>query len=119
MMLRFVVLFVIGLASVTSFRGIPLRSRTVTLKMGLDIPLIPAVALSSLAIFAVFNIDNKIDLTDEGVYKAKKARREAMRAEGKAVVIKKDDDADPFRWFAEEDEDIDIFPRKKSGGGCG
>lgn len=98
-------------------------SRTIgPLEMGLDIPLIPAIAISTAAIFAVFSIDNKMDLTDEGVYKAKKMKRDARLAEGRAAAPK-NEDADPFAWknpFAEEDDDLDIFPpKKKSGGGCG
>ncbi len=67
---------------------------------------------------AVFSIDNKTDLTDEGLYKARKAKREADRVQGK-LAVKVDAEADPYRWFAEEDDEVDILPRKKSGGGCG
>ena len=86
--------------------------------MSLDVPLIPAILLSSAAIFAVFNIENKVDLTDEGRWRAKKARREAKIASG--VEVKKKENADPYayRLFGDDDDDIDVLPRK-TGGGCG
>ena len=95
------------------------RSERGRLSMALEVPLIPAILLSSAAVFAVFNIENKADLTDEGRRRAKKARREAKIAAGQEVR-KKESNADPYayRLFADDDDDIDMFPRK-TGGGCG
>jgi hypothetical protein len=86
-----------------------------------DFPLIPAIGLSALGIFAIFNIENKVDLTDEGIYKMKKAKRDARIARGD-VLPKKDESADPFAYklsLFDDDEDEIEFPKKKSGGGCG
>ena len=86
--------------------------------MSLEVPLIPAILLSSAAVFAVFNIENKVDLTDEGRWRAKKARREAKIAAGHEVRKKENSDPFAYRLFDDDDDDIDVFPRK-TGGGCG
>ena len=53
----------------------------------IDVPLIPAVLLSTGAVFAVFNIDNKVDLTDAGRAQSKKQRRLEREAKGKFLIL--------------------------------
>ena len=96
------------------------RSESSRMSMSFDVPLIPAIVLSSAAVFAVFNIENKVDLTDEGRWKARKARRDAKIASGQTPPRKKEG-SDPFAYklFADDDDDdLSVFPRK-TGGGCG
>ena len=66
----------------------------------------------------VFSIDNKVDLTDEGRANARRQRRLEREARGEFKQV--DPTADPFRykWFEEDDEEINILGGKK-GGGCG
>ena len=93
--------------------------------LAFEVPLIPALIGSTALVFAVFNIpDNKIDLTDEGMWKAKQKRRQERIASGQfnpeAAVGK-----DPYRYriplIDEDDEDLEMIQGggKKKGGGCG
>jgi len=91
-----------------------------------DIPLIPAVLGSTALIFALFNIDNKVDLTDVGLAKAKQKRRQERISRGE---FNPDANAnkDPYRYripLLDEDDDEDLEQiisggGKKKGGGCG
>ena len=110
---------------VTSFTGFtylkksstkPFVSNTNLKLSGLEY--IPAVLGSTALIFAVFNIDNKVDLTDAGKAATRMKRRTELKAKGE-FPKPKDENMDPYRWGADEDEDIDLYPPKKSGGGCG
>ena len=85
----------------------------------IDIPLIPAVLLTTGAVFAVFNIDNKVDLTDSGRAAAKRQKRLEREAKGEYKIA--DPTADPFRykWFEENDDDEFELLNKPKGGGCG
>lgn len=85
----------------------------------IDIPFIPAVLLTTGAVFAVFNIDNKVDLTDSGRAAAKRQKR--LEREAKGEYKKADPTADPFRykWFEENDDDEFELLNKPKGGGCG
>jgi len=92
---------------------IPKQSNSKALALG-PAEFVPAVVITTAAVFALFNIENKIDLTDAG--------RAAARAKRKALKKPSDVDKsnlDPYRWFADDDDEIDLFPPKKSGGGCG
>jgi hypothetical protein len=84
-----------------------------------DIPLIPAIVGAGALVFAVFNIENKVDLTDQGRADAARKRRAERLARGEAP--KSEEGLDPYRykWFEENDDDIDLISGKKSGGGCG
>lgn len=93
-----------------------------------DIPYIPALVVSTALVFAIFNIDTDIDLTDAGKAEARRKKRaeRLVRGEdlsGKANPLKGED---PYRWRIFEDEtDDDNFQlldgvgSKKGGGGCG
>jgi hypothetical protein len=50
--------------------------------MNFDIPLIPAAIVSTIAVFAIFNVNNPIDLTDSGIAKAKTLKRAERIAKG-------------------------------------
>ena len=76
---------------------------------------LPAVVVTTAVVFAVFNIENKIDLTDAG-RAAARAKRKALKKQTNEVDKS---NLDPYRWFADDDDEIDLFPPKKSGGGCG
>lgn len=47
-----------------------------------DIPLIPALIVTTAGIFAIFNLENPIDLTDQGLAKARAQRRAEKLARG-------------------------------------
>mmetsp|Transcript_17862 Transcript_17862/g.17937 ORF Transcript_17862/g.17937 Transcript_17862/m.17937 type:complete len:131 (-) Transcript_17862:95-487(-) len=80
------------------------------------IEFIPALLGTTAIVFAAFNIDNKVDLTDAGRAAARSKKRAEMRARGE--VSKSTKNLDPYRWGADDDDDIDILT-PRSGGGCG
>ena len=103
--------------------------------MSFDVPLIPSIVLATAGVFAgiyckeqfyfilfsfyiVFNIENKVDLTDRGIAEAKRKRRKEREAKG--IVPDKSVTLDPYRykWFEDDDEDIETLGKPK-GGGCG
>ena len=49
---------------------------------GIDIPLVPAIIGAAVAVFAVFNIENPVDLTDRGRAEARAKRRAERIAKG-------------------------------------
>lgn len=96
------------------------------LKMSLldQIPLPVLVLCSGALVFGIFNVNINVDLTDEGIAKAKLQRRKDRIARGEVLPKKNEDDKDPYRykWFEEEDDDelLQIVEgRNKKGGGCG
>lgn len=86
--------------------------------------LVPALVLSTGLIFAVFNIENKVDITDKGLAEARKRRRMERLARGDDVSGRNKENLDPYRWRVfEDDTDDDNFDlldsSKSGGGGCG
>ena len=88
------------------------------------VPLPVAVVGAAGLIFGLFNIpQNDIDLTDQGLARARLARRKAKLDRGEQLPDTSG--LDPYRYkFFEEDigegDDLDvIMGRKKGGGGCG
>ena len=86
--------------------------------------LAPALVLSTGLIFAVFNIENKVDITDKGLAEARKKRRMERLARGEDVSGRNKENLDPYRWRVfEDDTDDDNFDMldssKSGGGGCG
>lgn len=59
-----------------------------TLRMAFDIPIIPAIIGVSVGVFAIFNIENPVDLTDSGRAKAKAKRRAERLARGETIKPK-------------------------------
>ena len=49
---------------------------------GFDIPLVPAIIGTAVAVFAIFNIENPVDLTDRGRADARAKRRAERIARG-------------------------------------
>jgi len=93
-------------------------------KLFMDIPLIPTALVTIGITFAIFNLDNPVDLTDQGLAKARLQRRKEKLERGE--IIQPNTNADPYRWkiFEDGDEDGDLEliangGKKKSGGGCG
>ena len=89
-----------------------------------QIPLPVLVLCSGALVFGIFNININVDLTDEGIAKAKLQRRKDRISRGEVLPKKNEDDKDPYRykWFEEEDDDelLQIVEgRNKKGGGCG
>ena len=78
-----------------------------------DFPLIPSVLLATLGIFALFNIDNDVDLTDAGRADARRKRRAERIARGEDMTSKSNPfkkNKDPYRWrIFEDDTDDDNF----------
>ena len=106
----------------------PLRSppkqkqQQTALKAGLDPSLlIPTLLGTTAVVFFVFNgvdVNSQVDLTDQGLAKAKAKRYAERKAKG--LVPENKEQLDPYRWFAEEDEEVDLInPPSKKGGGCG
>ncbi len=87
--------------------------------------LVPALVLSTGLIFAVFNIENKVDITDKGLAEARKKRRMERLARGEDLSGRNKESLDPYRWRVfEDDTDDDNFDlldstKKSGGGGCG
>eukprot|EP01041_Mallomonas_annulata_P013483 gene13483-28580_t len=75
---------------------------------------IPAAIVTCGVVFAVFNIDNKVDLTDAGQAATRAKRRAELKSKGE--LPKPSENLDPYRWGADDDSDIDILPSRKSGG---
>mmetsp|Transcript_21108 Transcript_21108/g.19228 ORF Transcript_21108/g.19228 Transcript_21108/m.19228 type:complete len:139 (+) Transcript_21108:26-442(+) len=81
---------------------------------GSDIPFIPTLVISTLVIFGLFNIDNKVDLTDVGRANARRKEKQRKLKYGPT----------PFEKFKsaiglEEDDDDDDIEIINKGGGCG
>mmetsp|Transcript_14289 Transcript_14289/g.21327 ORF Transcript_14289/g.21327 Transcript_14289/m.21327 type:complete len:89 (-) Transcript_14289:461-727(-) len=88
--------------------------------MTMDIPYIPALIGTAAIVFAVFNIENPVDLTDSGRAKAKAKRRAERIARGEVLKPKEGLDPYRFRIFEEDDDDnIDMIGGGKKSGGCG
>lgn len=79
---------------------------------------IPGVVLTGVVVFGLFNIDNKMDLTDAGIAKMRKQWRDERAARGE---IKPKEQRDKYAWFADLDDEVDLdsIGNKKGGGGCG
>jgi hypothetical protein len=93
-------------------------------KLYMDIPLIPTALVTVGITFAIFNLDNPVDLTDQGIAKAKLQRRKERVEKGE--IIQPNQNLDPYRWkiFEEDDDDNDLEilasgGKKKKTGGCG
>ena len=93
------------------------------IKLYMDIPLIPTALVTVGITFAIFNLDNPVDLTDQGIAKAKLQRRKERIEKGE--IIQPNQNLDPYRWkiFEEDDDDNDLeilaSGGKKKTGGCG
>ena len=59
-----------------------------SINMAIDIPYIPALIGTAGLVFAVFNIENPVDLTDAGKAKAKAKRRAEKLARGESIQPK-------------------------------
>eukprot|EP01036_Dinobryon_divergens_P029905 gene29905-39075_t len=89
---------------------------------GIDIPMVPAIIGTAVAVFAVFNIENPVDLTDRGRAEARAKRRAERIAKGETFNPKDKADLDPYRFKIFEDDDgddVDIIGGGKKTGGCG
>lgn len=101
--------------------------KSTVLKLGLDIPLIPAIIGTGALVFGIFNLpENNIDLTDVGIAKAKQKRRQERIASGDFKPSPNKDELDPYRFripiIDDDDEDLmdpSSLIGKKKGGGCG
>ena len=60
--------------------------------------LVPIFCASSLVYFPVFSFDNKIDLTDAGMAKAKAIRYNERKEKGEIPSKEVLANADPYRW---------------------
>ena len=84
--------------------------------------LIPAFIFSTGLIFAIFNIENKIDITDKGLAESRRKKRNERLAKGEDLSRNKEN-LDPYRWRVFEDDtdddNFDMLESNKSGGGCG
>ena len=81
------------------FPKLLLSSSRMTLRMsGIDIPLIPAIIGTAVAVFAVFNIENPVDLTDRGRAEARAKRRAERIAKGE-TFNPKDKESESYRVF--------------------
>jgi hypothetical protein len=101
-------------------------SSSITELRALDIPLIPALLGTTVLVFGAFNLpDNKLDLTDAGIARAKQKRRQERIASGE-YKPKDQTNLDPYRYripiLDDDDEDL-MDPSSliggKKGGGCG
>ena len=141
----FAICCVYSISAFVTLNGPIKIARKSSLKM-LDIPYIPAIIASGALVFAgrwiypfhwqhalpklmiflmnncaVFNIDNKVDLTDQGLAEARRKKRLDRIARGESERKVADPSLDPYRykWFEEDDsDDFEVVSRKK-GGGCG
>lgn len=92
-------------------------------KLHMDIPLIPTALVTVGITFAIFNLDNPIDLTDQGLAKARLQRRKEKIENGE--IIQPNSNLDPYRWKifedGSDDEDLELIANggKKKTGGCG
>ena len=68
--------------STTSLIASKSSSRTALGMSGIDIPMVPAIIGTAVAVFAVFNIENPVDLTDRGRAEARAKRRAERIAKG-------------------------------------
>ena len=59
-----------------------------SIDMAIDIPYIPALIGTAGLVFAVFNIENPVDLTDAGRAKTKAKRRAEKLARGESIQPK-------------------------------
>lgn len=60
-----------------------------------DIPLIPTLICTTAGIFAIFNLENPIDLTDQGLAKARAQRRAEKLAKGELPKSKEGVSVEP------------------------
>ena len=77
-----------------------------------DFPLIPTILVATLGVFALFNINNDVDLTDAGRADARRKRRAERIARGEDLTGKSNPfkTDDPYRWrLFEDDTDDDNF----------
>ena len=82
--------------------------------------LLPAILGTTGFVFFLFNgidVNSKVDLTDQGLARAK-AKRYAERKEA-GKIPENTENLDPYRWFADEDEPVELINPPKKGGGCG
>ena len=82
--------------------------------------LLPVIVGTTGLVFFLFNgidVNSKVDLTDQGLARAK-AKRYAERKEA-GKLPENTENLDPYRWFADEDEPVDLINPPKKGGGCG
>jgi len=92
-------------------------------KLHMDIPLIPTALVTVGITFAIFNLDNPIDLTDQGLAKARLQRRKEKIEKGE--IIQPNTNLDPYRWKifedGSDDDDLELIANggKKKTGGCG
>ena len=63
-------------------------TRKEKISMAVDIPYIPALIGTAGLVFAIFNIENPVDLTDAGKAKAKAKRRAEKLARGESIQPK-------------------------------
>lgn len=88
------------------------------------IPLPISILTVTAVTFAVFNIENKVDLTDQGIAKTRLKKRQDKIARGESVgVVREDLDPYRYKWFEEDDgsDDLELLAAggKKKTGGCG
>ena len=86
-----------------------------------DIPLVPTLIATTAVVFAIFNIDNPVDLTDQGRAKARAKARAEKLARGD-LPAKSNEELDPYRWrlFDDDNDDLELLDGgKRGGGGCG
>lgn len=98
------------------------RNENTKLSM-MDIPLIPTMLVTVGVTFAIFNLENPVDITDQGLAKARLQRRKEKLERGE--IIQPNANADPYRWKIFEDgddmDDLELIANggKKKSGGCG
>ena len=104
---------------------------------GTDIPLIPSLIGTGLLVFGLFNIDNKVDLTDAGRMESLKRRKQEKLLNGESILDKGNNPPyntsallpvplthdNPYIALNQigiklDDEEIEII-NKRGGGGCG
>jgi hypothetical protein len=112
-----------ALPCIVSLKHLSFQRKSKSALAAVDVPLIPTLILSTAGIFAIFNIDNKIDITDKGLAEARRKKRNERIARGEDLNPKNKENLDPYRWkIFEDDTDDDNFSMldsKKTGGGCG
>ena len=92
-------------------------------KLYMEIPLIPTALVAVGLTFAIFNLENPTDLTDQGLAKARLQRRKEKIEKGE--IIQPNNNLDPYRWKIFEDgtdeDDLELIANggKKKTGGCG
>ena len=62
-----------------------------------DIPLIPALICTTAGIFAIFNLENPLDLTDQGLAKSRAQRRAEKLARGELPKSKEGESIESSR----------------------